>query len=149
MNSFQAIEEAGGPGHYVRIIAERQGNLDDEKPGPVEAFSVVDSGVGFTDRNFDSFETVDSPYKASRGGKGLGRFLWLKAFTRVEIESHFRAIGNENLLCRKFSFVANDEDVGSKPRGVRSGKGGNVRAIGRLCDIGRHQQAASHPFLRL
>src|ERR1700736_204530 len=104
MNSFQAIEEAGGPGHYVRIIAERQGNLDDEKPGPVEAFSVVDSGVGFTDRNFDSFETVDSPYKASRGGKGLGRFLWLKAFTRVEIESHYTATSSIRLSHRTFAF---------------------------------------------
>jgi len=111
MNSFQAIEEAGGQGHVVRIIAERQGSLDEGKPGPIEAFTVIDSGIGFTDANFDSFETVDSPYKAARGGKGLGRFLWLKAFSRVEVESHFRAAGTDGLLCRKFSFVASDEDM--------------------------------------
>ena len=69
-------------------VAERQGNLDDDKPGPIEAFIVTDTGVGFTDTNYDSFQTVDSPYKAAHGGKGLGRFLWLKAFLRVEIESH-------------------------------------------------------------
>ncbi|WP_054312367.1 ATP-binding protein [Mesorhizobium sp. 1M-11] len=111
MNSFQAIEETGGQGHVIRIIAERQGSLDEGKPGPIEAFTVIDSGIGFTDANFDSFETVDSPYKATRGGKGLGRFLWLKAFSRVEVESHFRAAGTDGLLCRKFSFVASDEEL--------------------------------------
>ena len=28
MNAFQAIEEAGGKGHVVQIVAERQGSLD-------------------------------------------------------------------------------------------------------------------------
>src|ERR1700730_5358705 len=111
MNAFQAIEEAGGKGHYIRITAERQGNLDDGKPGQIEAFSIIDSGIGFTDDNFDSFETVDSPYKADCGGKGLGRFLWLKAFSRVEIDSHFRVVGMDKLQCRKFSFVANDDEM--------------------------------------
>ena len=111
INAFQAIEEAGGKDHYIRITVERQGNLDDGKPGPVEAFNVTDSGIGFTDSNFDSFETVDSLYRATRGGKGLGRFLWLKAFARVEIESHFRVAGAAGLLCRKFSFVANEDEL--------------------------------------
>jgi hypothetical protein len=131
INAFQAIEEAGGKGHYIRIVAERQGNLDDGKPGPVEAFTVTDSGIGFTDNNFDSFETVDSPYKARRGGKGLGRFLWLKAFARVEIESHFRDAPAADLVCRKFSFMANEEEL---PRAVvpsdRKAPETNVRLVG-------------------
>lgn len=117
MNAFQAIEEAGGKGHTIRVIAERQSDLVKDKAGPVEAFTVIDSGIGFTDANFDSFETVDSPYKAPSGGKGLGRFLWLKAFSRVEIESHFHASGLDGLLCRKFSFVANDDEL---PRAASS-----------------------------
>lgn len=111
MNAFQAIEEAGGKGHAIRIVVERQGNLDEGKPGPIEAFTVIDSGIGFTDANLDSFETVDSPYKATRGGKGLGRFLWLKAFGRVEVESHYWAPGIDGLLSRRFSFVASDEEL--------------------------------------
>ena len=91
MNSFQAIEEASGAHHRIRIIAERSADLEGEKAGAIAAFSVIDTGVGFNDDNFDSFETVDSPYKAKRGGKGLGRFLWLKAFGRVEIDSHYTA----------------------------------------------------------
>lgn len=117
MNSFQAIEEAGGKDHVINIIAERQYSLEEDKSGRIEAFTVIDSGIGFTDTNFESFETVDSPYKAHRGGKGLGRFLWLKAFSRVEVESHFRVTGTDGLKCRTFSFVANDDDL---PREVRS-----------------------------
>jgi hypothetical protein len=133
MNAFQAIEEAGGKGHYIRITVERRGTLDDGKPGPIEAFTIVDSGIGFTDDNFDSFETVDSPYKAGRGGKGLGRFLWLKAFLRVEIDSHFRVVGMDKLQCRKFSFVANDDEVLSAPvASDRTKPETSVRLVGYL-----------------
>jgi hypothetical protein len=111
VNAFQAIEEPGtGPGpHEIQVVAERQGNLDEGKPGPIESFVVTDTGVGFTDANYDSFDTVDSLYKAPRGGKGLGRFLWLKAFDRVDIDSHYR-VGGSSLLRRNFTFVASDED---------------------------------------
>jgi len=109
VNSLQAIEDAGGRGHKITITAERQGNLDDEKPGPFEAFTIIDTGIGFTDTNFRSFDTVDSTYKLSRGGKGLGRFLWLRAFDRVEVDSHFRS--GDAYLRRQFAFVARDEDL--------------------------------------
>ena len=33
INAFQAIEEAGGKGHFIRIITERQGNLDGRQAG--------------------------------------------------------------------------------------------------------------------
>src|SRR5436305_454804 len=92
INAFQAIEETSNPnGHFIRIHADRQGVIDDPKHGPFEAFSVSDTGIGFTDENYESFNVVDSPYKAKRGGKGLGRFTWLKAFERVEIDSHYRS----------------------------------------------------------
>src|SRR5258708_18162648 len=66
VNAFQAIEEPdAGPGrHEIWIVAERQGNLDDGKPGPIESFVVRDTGVGFTDANYHSFNTVDSLYNA-------------------------------------------------------------------------------------
>ncbi|MDC4207162.1 MAG: ATP-binding protein (plasmid) [Candidatus Manganitrophus sp.] len=75
MNAFQAVEERGGIGHRITIHAERQLTLDSDKSAPIESFIITDTGIGFTDENYDSFQTVDSPYKASYGGKGLGRFL--------------------------------------------------------------------------
>lgn len=110
MNSFQAIEEAGEGTHSIKIKAERQRDLEGVAKGPIESFLVVDSGTGFTDTNFDSFQTVDSPYKAKNGGKGLGRFLWLKAFHRVEIDSHYAVFGQKTLSRRHFQFKISDED---------------------------------------
>lgn len=105
MNAFQAIEEVGTDGpHTIDICIERQGTTDNQGPGDIEAFSVIDNGVGFTDDNYESFNTVDSRYKSGTGGKGLGRFLWLKAFSRVEIDSHYKILGEEKLKRRAFVF---------------------------------------------
>ncbi len=110
INGFQAIEEAGGTGHSIEIRAERRRSLVDTETSPFESFAVTDTGIGFTDANYDSFETVDSRYRARLGGKGLGRFSWLKAFSRVEIDSHYRVEGLTHLMRRTFEFVATDED---------------------------------------
>jgi hypothetical protein len=115
MNSFQAIEEAGIGNHSLTITAERQGNLDDGKPGPIESFIVTDTGIGFTNDNYDSFNVADSRYKAGRGGKGLGRFLWLKAFERVEVDSHYREVLEGDLLRRNFNFVLSDDEAPCVP----------------------------------
>jgi hypothetical protein len=48
---------------------------------------IKDNGVGFTDENYKSFETLDSDYKIDRGCRGVGRLLWLKAFDHVDISS--------------------------------------------------------------
>jgi hypothetical protein len=55
----------------------------------ITGFRVEDNGPGFTDSNLVSFRTYSSRRKASRGGKGVGRFLWLKAFDEVQIVSIF------------------------------------------------------------
>lgn len=113
MNALQAIEDSGGTGHRITITAERQGSLDAARPGMIEAFAVTDTGVGFTDDNFRSFDTADSTYKESRGGKGLGRFLWLRAFERVTIDSHYRS--GDAYLRRSFVFLPRDEDLQAAP----------------------------------
>jgi hypothetical protein len=52
--------------------------------------------------NFESFQTSGSEHKVSLGGKGVGRFLWLKAFERVLVESVFE--DNGSLFKREFDF---------------------------------------------
>lgn len=111
INAFQAIEEAGAPnGHTIRVHAGRERGLDDSKTRPFDEFAISDTGVGFTDGNFESFNTVDSPYKVRYGGKGLGRFVWLKAFERVQIDSHYRNGTGGALMRRRFPFVATDDE---------------------------------------
>ena len=107
VNSFQAIEEmkehVSSP--KVEIVVERD---DDVLPGveiesAVNGFIVTDNGIGFTEENLDSFFTSDTQYKVRRGGKGIGRFLWLKAYECAEIESHYRE--NGKLVKRDFKFT--------------------------------------------
>jgi len=99
VNSIQAIEMRGLPAGkgLIKIEIIREPELQFEGDGKrgrprnerIESFRVTDNGIGFNDENMDSFETLDSPYKADMGCRGLGRILWLKAFERVEIDSVF------------------------------------------------------------
>ena len=55
----------------------------------ITSFIIKDNGCGFTSDNFNSFNKSDSISKAEIGGKGIGRFLWLKAFEFVNVNSVF------------------------------------------------------------
>src|SRR5690606_23402961 len=63
-------------------------------------FTVKDNGIGFNEANYESFNYAHSTYK--KGGKGIGRFTWLRAFQRAEIESRYN-VENQFYL-RKFNF---------------------------------------------
>jgi hypothetical protein len=62
--------------------------IDDE--GDISSISIVDNGVGFTPENLSSFETSDSRFKYQRGGKGVGRFIWIKMFETIRVESVYK-----------------------------------------------------------
>lgn len=104
MNALQAVQDAPGRQHKVIIRIERDPELVDDSLATINGFTVADTGIGFNDINFDSFNTAFSEYKVKRGGKGLGRFIWLKAFHRVEIDSFFTETDVDRLIARKFVF---------------------------------------------
>lgn len=117
-NSIHAIEDAGIPSQQGRITVQinrdPQSTLgfdqESKRPGPdakgdIVGFTITDNGVGFNDANMESFRTLDSEYKASRGGRGVGRLLWLKAFDRAEIASVYIADNNSQKK-RAFLFDA-------------------------------------------
>ena len=68
---------------------------------------MIDNGIGFNEGNLDSFFTSDTQYKLSRGGQGICRFIWLKAFKYAEIESHYGE--NGKLVKRAVKFTTNGE----------------------------------------
>jgi hypothetical protein len=92
-NSLHAITAADVPKGSITIELFRDNSqssiLPDSAniPGPIIGFRIGDNGEGFNDKNLTSFHTAESMLKAS--GRGIGRFLWLKAFERVSIESVF------------------------------------------------------------
>lgn len=125
MNALQAAQDAPGRTHKVIIDIERDTELQIDELAAVNSFSVFDSGVGFNDENFDSFNTAFSDYKVKRGGKGLGRFIWLKAFDKVEISSVFTEEG-EGLIERKFVFDGDYDPDKAPSAAVPTGRLGTV-----------------------
>lgn len=135
-NSIHAIEEAGlspRDAHIsIEIIRDPQTTLnlvqDVRKRGPevssdIVGFKIVDNGVGFNDANVSSFRTLDSDYKASKGGRGVGRLMWLKAFRKASIDSLFVDVDN-NVMRRTFTFVT--------PSGVQDESVSNANGEERL-----------------
>lgn len=117
-NAIHAIEDAGMTPEKgritVQVIRDGQGALGfvkgDRRPGHeakggITGFKITDNGIGFNDPNMDSFLTLDSEYKAARGGRGVGRLLWLKAFDQAVVESVYDAIPKGRKK-RAFTFDA-------------------------------------------
>lgn len=115
MNAVQAIQERGGEGSIIVNIREAP-SLQIDDVVRIDSFVIYDDGVGFHDDNMDSFNTAYSEYKYAKGGKGVGRFLWLKAFDKVEVDSVFEE-KNEGLLRRSFTFNTSydPDDVDTTP----------------------------------
>lgn len=78
----------------------------------INCFNVKDNGVGFNDINMDSFMTSDSQLKEKFGGKGNGRFSWLKVFNLVEIESVYKE--GDNRFKRLFTFSKSNDTIEDK-----------------------------------
>lgn len=66
----------------------------------IEQIVIEDNGEGFNEKNVESFENYRSQFKQELGCKGIGRFLYLKIFKKIYIES----------LNKKIYFVI-DKDI--------------------------------------
>lgn len=107
INSLHAVESLGAKGRVdVHLTRDRSQQLIEkvDRDYPVTGFRVVDNGHGFDDPNFESFCKSDSQHKRARGGKGVGRFLWLKSFEKVHVTSAYRGADSAPRR-RAFSFV--------------------------------------------
>ncbi|OCK50271.1 hypothetical protein BA768_20565 [Chryseobacterium sp. CBo1] len=108
VNSIHAIEdlklEEKGliEVELVRSNQEEIGYEDLNKLPPIKDFIIKDNGIGFTEENYESFNFAHSSYKYERGGKGIGRITWLRAFDRAIIKSQFK--DKEQYLSRNFNF---------------------------------------------
>ena len=105
-NALHAVEDAYSDKYQVqgRIIVTIK-NL--KNPDTLE-ITIADNGIGFDARRYDAFCTTDTDHKISRGGKGIGRLLWLDAFDVASIDSIF--IEDGRLRRRRFLFVLTHSD---------------------------------------
>jgi hypothetical protein len=137
MNSIDAIREANPASGKIIIQVERdrsQPNLDDSHPEayPVKSFTVRDNGIGVTDAHFEAFGTADTAFRADQGGKGLGRFLWLKAFDHAEITSSFAGRDGERYT-RSFKLCLTAKGI-EDPHLETAETGASIGTEVRLCD---------------
>ncbi|MBE7368877.1 ATP-binding protein [Ramlibacter pallidus] len=109
VNSIQAIELTNRTDGHIVVSIKRspQQEIDDESR--VVDVAVTDTGVGFTKANRDSFDTLYSDQKLAIGGKGFGRFTWLKYFDSVQVESAYAEEGAYWL--RSFSMGKNNDII--------------------------------------
>jgi hypothetical protein len=127
-NAIHAIEDANIPlkNGQITVQINRDGqsllpfDQASKRSGPdakgdIIGFTIIDNGIGFNDDNMKSFLTLDSEYKAERGGRGVGRLLWLKAFDRATVESVYE---DKESGRKKRTFTFNVNNGVSKPTSV-------------------------------
>ncbi len=106
VNSIQSIKQGKVKDGQITIYIEREKNKNllncGEWETDIENIIVTDNGIGFTDENYESFNTYASDLKKMLGCKGVGRMIWLKAFNHVEIESIYEQNGQHKK--RSFNF---------------------------------------------
>ena len=113
VNSINAIDERKRSDTFKgRITVEvlRDDNLfPDSDAGSIKGFKIIDNGVGFNDANMESFMEADSDYKLDIGGKGVGRFSWLKAFKSASIRSTYK--DSDSFITRTFIFSLENQAI--------------------------------------
>lgn len=126
VNSIHAITEDSvtKPGLVeIEIIRTNQTNIDFPDTKVFESISdfiIKDNGCGFHEDNFKSFNRAHSTYKLDKGGKGVGRFIWLKAFEKAEIKSVYKE--NGELFFRHFYFEPTENGI-ERPKKEKAGIG--------------------------
>jgi hypothetical protein len=99
-NSLHAVEDAFGEHYQARgriIVSIAKART----PADIEVI-VSDNGVGLEPHRFAAFCTTDTDYKIAKGGKGVGRLLWLDAFQSIKVVSIYR--NGDTAFRRAFTF---------------------------------------------
>jgi len=83
------------------------------------AIEIEDNGVGFTKDNLDAFREYKTQHKRKLGCKGIGRFLYLKVFENVHIDSLDKTIdfeADKDIIYNDSSKIDNTILKLSKPK---------------------------------
>lgn len=103
VNSIDSIRESNRPDGKIIIIVKRENTLPLDNSIPaIKSLEIIDNGIGFNQKNRDSFDTFYSDNKISRGGKGFGRFMFLKYFNNVQVRSTY--FDDQTFYTRCFNF---------------------------------------------
>jgi len=108
VNAIQAIECNGGTEGKITIRIHRSGQSESDGLSEVHSVEIEDNGIGFTNENRQSFDTLYSDLKINEGGKGFGRFTCLKYFDNLYVESVYR---DKNSFKQRNFSMGKDNDI--------------------------------------
>lgn len=108
INSIQSLEDSNVADKIIQIDAIRSDHAQlmvngKEELAHFENFVVTDNGNGFNTVNYKSFLEAYTQLKVKKGCKGIGRFLWLKAFEEASVSSKYFENGQWHF--REFDFT--------------------------------------------
>ena len=126
VNSIESILEANRSDGKIIItpIRNPQTTLEADILPDIVGFKVEDNGIGFNKENRNAFDELCTDYKIESGGKGLGRFIFLKYYKKVKFSSvykyndkyHFRTFN----LGSKNDIIENEEDREIEASGTKT-----------------------------
>lgn len=91
-NSIDSIKERGLHETFtpqIDIILNKENDI-------IKSIKIIDNGIGFNDKNMDSFNTIFSDNKSVYGGKGCGHLSWIVEAERAEINSIYKDENNHS-----------------------------------------------------
>ena len=96
----------------------------------IDSIQITDNGEGFTEKNIESFETSDSRLKYSRGGKGVGRLIWIKTFEEIAVKSRYlRDDGELRSVSFDFRPELEESKVNFEDKPTKNGHGPGSRIL--------------------
>jgi hypothetical protein len=114
VNSIEAIDSQ--PNGKIDIVVHRENVLEFDNAKPyIKSIEIIDNGVGFSQENRESFDTYLSETKIEIGGKGFGRFMYLKYFNEAKIQSIYKE--DNAYKFRNFRFGKQDEIIVDEEKG--------------------------------
>ena len=127
VNAIQAIESTRRKGAVtVRILRGTQLQMGGADALPdIVGFKIEDNGIGFTKEHRNSFDTLYSDLKIKEGGKGFGRFICLKYFEDLHVDSTFK----DGDAYRRRCFLMgkeNDFIINEKVTAAKESKAGSI-----------------------
>jgi len=109
VNAIDAIDAAKQSNGVVEIKVGRSPQQEiDQAESKILDVHIKDNGIGFNKENRDSFDTLYSAHKLQQGGKGFGRFICLKYFDELRVDSIFLEGGRRR---RTFSMGRGTEII--------------------------------------
>jgi hypothetical protein len=82
----------------------------------LDTIKISDNGDGFNDENFNSFCKYRSKLKSELGGKGIGRFVFLKVYENVNFTSEL--VKEQEIRNFKFNIDFDTENLKKQPSAI-------------------------------